>query len=89
MMTNKDLANQMLVEAFWQRSERHALDADVDNSRLHAGSPMFFRCEACHGQIILAEDFLTVPKLCYDCRELADRGLIFEMSPEGTGWNAK
>ena len=64
-------------------------DDPVDNAALPAGSPLFFRCEACFCDIIVQEGYLTAQQLCYDCRDLRDLGLIFEMPPAGTGWNLR
>ena len=54
----------------------------VDNSAQPAGAPMVFTCLACFGWVILAEDFLTAQAICYDCRDLADKGWIAQQ-PDG------
>lgn len=68
----------------WEGRQRtHEHDPVVDNEALPAGAPMTFRCPSCFAPIIVTEDYLTKPKLCYDCLELAARGLIRE-HPKGT-----
>lgn len=73
----------------WEgRKANHEHDPDPpDNAQLGAGSPMYFRCPSCYVTIVLPEDYLTRPRLCYDCLELVARDLIVEMKPSGTGWN--
>ena len=40
----------------------------IDNSSLYAGSPMYFYCKICDGEIVLPESFTcAVPKLCKEC----------------------
>lgn len=67
----------------WEgRRTRHQHDQGtprfIDNSSFPAGAPMVFTCLACSGWVILAEDFLTAQALCYDCRDLADKGWIVQ-----------
>lgn len=81
-------ANAYMRAAFRLREEANEMREDpVDNATLPAGSPLYFRCDACHCDIIVQEGYLTRPKLCYDCRDLKDLGLLFEMPPPHTGWN--
>jgi hypothetical protein len=42
-----------------------------DNSKWPAGQPMIFRCEACLGPVVVAEDWVTKPAVCEECEQLA------------------
>jgi hypothetical protein len=44
------------------------------NESLPAGSPMFFACIGCGGEIVVAEDWRTKPDLCRECAALAALG---------------
>jgi hypothetical protein len=50
----------------------------VDNSALHAGSPMYYYCRSC-GWLsdVLPEDHLSQPKrLCAPCKLMQDQGWL-------------
>jgi hypothetical protein len=71
----------------WEtRRAENGSKAPIDNAALPAGSPMFFRCPSCYGDIILPEGYLTRPAVCYDCLDLLRRGWIVELPAPGTGW---
>ncbi|HKB36838.1 MAG TPA: hypothetical protein VKD72_10305 [Gemmataceae bacterium] len=70
----------------WEaRREANRDKVPVDNASLQAGSPCYFRCPSCYGDIIVTETYLTKPKLCYDCLELVSRGLL-RNHPHPGGW---
>jgi hypothetical protein len=46
----------------------------VDNSRLPAGSPMYFRCIGCGADIVVPENWLYKPSSCPECQALAELG---------------
>lgn len=49
----------------------------INNSSLYAGSPMYFYCKLCDGEIVLPEGFTcSVPKLCTDCDFMKDMGWL-------------
>ncbi len=49
----------------------------VDNSQLHAGSPMYYYCKSCSQPIILPEDHTCpVPALCDECQALKQLGWL-------------
>lgn len=50
----------------------------IDNSRLYAGSPMYFYCVSCgHLADEKPESYLTPPKkLCADCQHMKDMGVV-------------
>lgn len=66
--------------------KKHALEAlaarranrpeQIDNSRLPAGSPMYFYCKSCgHTAAVLPENYLTPPPaLCKACKAIQDIG---------------
>lgn len=50
----------------------------IDNSRLYAGSPMYYYCRYCnHISEVLPETHLERPShICNKCQELISRGLL-------------
>ena len=80
-MTRLRDADKHAALVAWQgRRRQHEDDKarEFDNTALPAGSPLYFTCHACFGWVVLAEDYLTGQALCYDCRDLADKGWIVE-----------
>lgn len=70
-MTEKESALLYLAERKANPPEQ------IDNSSLHAGSPMFFYCKICEGTIVLPESFTCeVPKLCVECNFLKEMGWL-------------
>jgi hypothetical protein len=86
-MSTDRVTREAYKRAWEMRRALNANSEEVDNGMYPAGTVMVFRCPSCYADIILQEGYLTKPKVCYDCRDLLDRGLIFEMPPPGTGWN--
>ncbi|MEK9151964.1 MAG: hypothetical protein AAB692_01210 [Patescibacteria group bacterium] len=66
------------LEALKKRREENAKKEKIDNSRLHAGSPMYFYCISCDGlSDVLPESYLTPPKqCCKECQALKDLGWL-------------
>jgi hypothetical protein len=48
----------------------------IDNSALYAGSPMYFDCIGCGGEIVVPEDYITKPDLCSECQALKALGWL-------------
>ena len=50
----------------------------IDNSKLYAGSPMYFYCISCgHVSDVLPESYLCSPsKLCDECQALKNLGWL-------------
>lgn len=48
----------------------------VDNSSLHAGSPMYFYCVTCGEEIVVPENYTTKPDLCTECQALKSAGWL-------------
>lgn len=49
----------------------------INNWDLYAGSPMYFYCKICDGEIVLPESFTcAVPKLCTECDFLKEMGWL-------------
>jgi len=49
-------------KAYWANRER------VDNSRLHAGSPVFYYCQLCGAEITMPEIHIApAPLFCTEC----------------------
>lgn len=62
------------MAALKARQKANKKRVHVDNSLAHAGSPMYFYCPTCGGEIVVPEDYLTKPKHCHDCRDMIDKG---------------
>ena len=78
VMNDMELAKQESIRQFVNRKQ-HA-PARIDNSKLHAGSPMYFYCKYCdHMADVLPEDYLCRPRQeCSQCLELVNQGWIDE-----------
>ena len=52
----------------------------IDNARLHAGSPMYFYCISCgHQSDVLPESYIGRPnRTCKECRALKNLGWLEE-----------
>lgn len=72
MYTNKREALALLEERIANRPEQ------IDDSKLHAGSPMHFYCVRCgHLSDTLPEMYTWPPKkLCKECQNLKDLGWL-------------
>lgn len=71
-MTPKQKAMQALKERQANKPEQ------IDNSRLHAGSPMYYYCRLCgHTADVLSESHTSPPKkLCGNCQHMKDMGWL-------------
>jgi hypothetical protein len=50
------------------RAKLNARKKRVDNSKLWAGSPMYYYCVLCGNEIVLPEDHICkTPRYCEDC----------------------
>jgi hypothetical protein len=68
------------IEEFIRRYNENHEKEHIDNSRLPAGSPMYYYCKAC-GQYITAlpeAHFTRAPQLCEDCKDLKKEALLAE-----------
>ena len=73
-----DLAKDKACEQFVRRC-RYAVSIEkIDNSGLHAGSPMYFYCLDCGIPTeVLPEDYLFSPiRQCSQCRGLHEHGWL-------------
>lgn len=66
----------LALEALRKRREKNKNIQRVDNSSLNAGSPMYFYCITCNGEIVVSEGYITHPKLCGECNALKDAGWL-------------
>lgn len=65
-----------LVEQYWERVGTKT--KQINNSSLHAGSPMYFYCRHC-GVLTdtLPENYISPPsKLCGGCKRLVEAALM-------------
>lgn len=69
---------ELALAALKQRREENATVVQIDNSKLYAGSPMYFYCISCAGLADrLPESFTCTPKrLCEECQALKDMGWL-------------
>lgn len=74
MTVNDPAFQKKAIELFAKR--RYNPPPQIDNSKLHAGEPMYFYCQHCHGiSDIKPEEYLgTVRKVCGECQILIDAG---------------
>ncbi len=57
-----------------KRREANKDKPEFDNSKLFAGSPMYFPCNTCGELISVPEDYVTRPKHCRECAALIELG---------------
>lgn len=67
---------EFALKALAERREKNKTKEKIDNSSLHAGSPMVFDCIACAGNIWVPETYMTRPKLCGECQALKELGWL-------------
>jgi endogenous inhibitor of DNA gyrase (YacG/DUF329 family) len=78
--TDTQLAKEKALEQFVRR-KRYAFQIEkIDNSGLHAGSPMYFYCKHCGIPTeVLPEDYLFPPlRECSQCQGLQKEGWLNE-----------
>lgn len=78
MKTDLEYAKDKALEQFLRR-KRYAIQIEkIDNSGLHAGSPMYFYCTHCGVPTeVLPEDYLFPPiKACSQCQGLKQEGWL-------------
>jgi hypothetical protein len=64
------------LEQLNKRREENADKPEIDNSSLHAGSPMYFRCKTCGSTIVVPENYISRPSLCQECQSLRELGWL-------------
>jgi transcription elongation factor Elf1 len=64
------------LKALADRRKRNEKKRRIDNSSLPAGSPMYFDCLSCNGDIVVPEGYISRPKLCDECGALKDLGWL-------------
>lgn len=63
------------VRALAVRRQRNKGIVRIDNRTLHAGSPMYYYCRMCGGEMSLPEAHdPPAPSHCDDCRSLREQG---------------
>lgn len=72
-----DFNKEIALEQYNKRREENK-GKQIDNSSLHAGSPMYFYCRFCAVQTeVLPELYTKVPcTICAPCKVLHEHGLI-------------
>lgn len=81
-MTTAEAAGQLATEngkafaldALMRRRATHRARPTLDNARLPAGAPMFYRCIGCGADIVVPEAWLTKPDCCRECEALIALG---------------
>lgn len=72
---------EIAFATFAKRYRENVKNKDFDNSRLPAGSPMYYFCHGCYIKVAtLPEGWWSSgpPKYCDACKSLADHGLLSE-----------
>jgi len=66
------------LKALAERRKKNRKAEKIDNSSLHAGSPMYFYCKGCDELAdTLPENYISRPKkLCDECQALQDLGWL-------------
>lgn len=74
ILFNADVA----VEQFKKRAALNKSKEKIDNSKLYAGSPMYYYCKHCGVQTeVLPESHVSRPKtVCTPCEALVAHGLL-------------
>ena len=67
---------QYALEQLAIRRATNAEKPEIDNSKLPAGAPMFYRCLTCGGKIVVPENWITKPDLCKECQALKNLGWL-------------
>lgn len=79
MKLELSIVEQRLVKQFWDRKTQSSVKGyKVDNSRLYAGSPMYYYCRYCgiHTQTLSETHFSTPRTICDGCQRLVDAALM-------------
>jgi len=74
LTTEKD--KKLALAALKKRQQKNKGKKRVDNESLYAGSPMYFYCRACGGEIVVPESYVTRSDFCSECQPLKDAGWI-------------
>lgn len=67
---------EFALKALKKRREENAKKERVKNWTLPAGSPMYFYCLTCSEEIVVPENYITIPKLCRECLALKEVGWL-------------
>ena len=77
--TVADKEKAAAFQAFVDRRAANKGRPRIDNSELPAGSPMYFYCAPCGGEIEVEEDYIPPrPKYCTECQQLETKGWLQE-----------
>ncbi len=78
MKTDSEYAEEEAIRQYVERVERAKQYKKVENRDLHAGSPMYYYCQACGIPTeVLPENYLFSPyELCSQCKGLKDMNLL-------------
>lgn len=53
----------------------------IRNEDLYAGSPMYFYCKLCEGEIVVPENWLTKPDYCKPCTMIKEFDFLNDNEP--------
>lgn len=78
MKTDLEYAKEEAIRQFARRKDYAKHITKVENQSLHAGSPMYYYCEACGMPTeVLPENYLFRPyQFCSQCQGLKDEGWL-------------
>jgi hypothetical protein len=69
---------EVALAALAARRERNVSRTRIDNGALVAGSPMYYDCDGCGGEIVMPELWTQRPRLCLECQALKECGWLGE-----------
>jgi len=64
------------VKALEERRKANKGKPRINNSSLHAGSPMYFYCIGCGGEIVVPESYTSKPDCCRECEAMKKLGWL-------------
>ena len=71
-----DQRKEVALAALVLRRKQNKNRISIDNSKLYAGSPMYFECVSCRDDIVVPENYITRPELCGECQALKKCGWL-------------
>lgn len=77
-MSSEELVKQYALKKFEERKALAAETPKIDNSKLYAGSPMYFYCNHCGGLAdTVPEDYIFKPRhVCSQCEAMIEHGYL-------------
>lgn len=79
-MADLSPTEQRMIDHFVERVKESKINPPIDNSRLYAGSPMYYYCVECGAFITSLPECHSgpAPHTCSSCKKLEDNELLEE-----------